>query len=57
MVTKEGTGIVGWTNEPKPEVREKNKRIYRRHQWGFKGGTILLSAGFILQLLAEWMRP
>jgi hypothetical protein len=57
MVTKDGKDIIGLTNEPKPEVIKKNKRLYQRHQWGFTGGTVLLSAGFLLQLWAELMRP
>jgi hypothetical protein len=57
MVTKEGKGIVGWTNEPTSQEIEKNKRLYRWHQRGFKGGMLLLCVGFLLQLLAELMRP
>jgi len=39
--------IVNWTNEPRPEEREKNKRLYWWYQTGFRIGMILLCLGFM----------
>jgi hypothetical protein len=56
IVTREGSGLVTWANQPLPEVRHRNKRTYRVNQIGFKAGTALLCAGLVVQFAAELMK-
>lgn len=52
-VTENGENYFAWRNDaPSPEVRAANLKKYFRHKYGFKGGVVMLSVGYVLQLIA-----
>lgn len=51
-VTEKGENIVSWSNSPSQEQRVENLRKYRKHKYGFKVGVVLLTLGYVLQLIA-----
>ena len=52
-VTERGESFIAWRNDPpSQDVRAKNLKKYKKHKFGFKGGVILLTVGYVLQLIA-----
>lgn len=52
-VTETGEVLGMWKNEKMlPEQRAANVRKYVRHKYGFRGGVVLLTLGYTLQLFA-----
>ena len=52
QVTKEGLGVITWTNSPAADEKAANKRRYWIELTRFRAGAFLLSFGFLLQLIA-----
>ncbi len=52
-VTETGEILGMWKNEKiPPELRAANIRKYARHKYGYRGGVVLLTVGYALQLFA-----
>lgn len=52
-VTATGDNITTWVNNELPsEQRAANLKKYKKHKYGFKGGVIMLTIGYALQLLS-----
>jgi hypothetical protein len=51
-VTREGEGMIAFTNSPTPEQREANKAQWQKYMGKYRFGVGLLAFGFFLQLFA-----
>ena len=51
-VTREGAGMIGWTNSPSQQERETNKAQWRKYMLKYIIGVGLVALGFLLQLAA-----
>jgi hypothetical protein len=52
-VTENGEHYMKWTSDPlSDEQRAANKRKYFWNKFGFKGGVVFLTVGYLIQLWA-----
>ena len=52
-VTEHGENFFAWRNDPpSPEARTANLKKYIRHKYGFKGGVVMLTVGYVFQIIA-----